>query len=134
MAANPADNTAPVFFAATKDYYFRRMTTWEGNPVTVRWYATDAENNILTYSIVTQPINGTAVIDGDGNLTFTPSASGTGMVTICATDVYGAATNLTIQINVGKKVPCALPPWATASPMAWAPTPPSNPTPCSCRP
>jgi len=53
------------------------VTTDEDTPITIEVLGndTDADGDQLTVSEVSQPANGTAIIDADGRVTYTPSAN-----------------------------------------------------------
>ncbi len=94
------NNTAPYFHASTKGQHFDRMPTFMGKATTVCWNAIDDQDNAITYSIVAQPANGTATVDERGNVTFVPTALGESVLTVAATDVYGASATINVTTYV----------------------------------
>ena len=66
---------------------------------------TDAENDPLTATAYTQPLNGTLVDDGNGVWTYTPNAgfTGTDTFTYTVTDGSAAATG-SVSVNVGSPI------------------------------
>ncbi len=88
-------------------------TTAEDTPVTIDVLAndTDVENDTLTVVSVTQPANGTAVINGDGTITYTPDDN------FCATDTFtytitdgdlGDTATVTVTVTCVNDAPVAV--------------------------
>ncbi|MEZ6130828.1 MAG: Ig-like domain-containing protein [Planctomycetaceae bacterium] len=63
---------------------------------------TDAEDDNLTVASVTQPANGTAVINADGSITYTPDSgfSGTDTFTYIANDGHADSNVATVTVTV----------------------------------
>jgi hypothetical protein len=63
---------------------------------------TDPEDDALSVSLVTPPSHGSAVLEPDGSLTYTPAVGHTGpdALVYAAVDVHGAAANATVNLNV----------------------------------
>ena len=97
IGVNPV-NDAPVAINDT-------ATTNEGTPITVavRGNDTDAENNSLIVSVVTQGANGSVVIDAiTGNPVYTPNAgfSGSDSFTYTISDGNGGDATATVNVTV----------------------------------
>ena len=73
----------------------------------------DLEGDILTVSIVTNPINGTATVNDDGTITYTPNAGFTGtdmfVYQVCDTSDECDVATVVITVNavVGNQTPIA---------------------------
>ena len=87
-------------------------TTPINQPVTVNVKAndTDPDNTPAQLTVsnpVVNPAQGTAVVNPDGTITFTPAANVTGPVTITytLTDPSGASDTATVTVNVGANTP-----------------------------
>ncbi|SFE77550.1 VCBS repeat-containing protein [Paenibacillus catalpae] len=65
-------------------------STNEDTPVNGSVTATDGDNNPLSYSVVTSPVNGTLTMNQDGTFTYTPNAN------------YNGADSFTYKANDGK--------------------------------
>ncbi|CUH77121.1 Ig-like domain-containing protein [Tropicibacter naphthalenivorans] len=91
------DNTAPE---ATDDL----ATVAEDGSTTVSVLAndTDLDGDTLTVSSVTDPANGSAVINGDGTVTYTPDAGYTGVdsFTYTVDDGQGGTDTATVTVTV----------------------------------
>lgn len=97
-----ANNTPPV--AEDADF-----TTNEGTPVSTPVVATDADDDELTYSIVSPPSNG--VISGTApNWTYTPNGvfSGADSFTYKANDGNADSNVATVDITVNDTIPMAI--------------------------
>ena len=102
----PPANRAPVAQSQS-------ATTNQNTPVTITLQATDADNDALTYVIVTQPKNGT--LSGSASTrTYTPKAgfSGTDSFTFKANDGQADSNVATVTINVKPAAPTNRPPVA----------------------
>lgn len=64
--------------------------------------ATDSENDPITYSIITQPVNGSVSLNLDGTFTYTPQANyyGPDSFTYQASDTNGGSDTATVSITV----------------------------------
>ena len=65
--------------------------------------ASDIENDTLTYSLTTGPVNGTLVLDAaTGQFTFTPNANynGSDSFVVTVTDSHGNSSVTTINLNI----------------------------------
>ena len=89
---------APVASDAT-------ITTPEDTAVSGTLTAVDADGDALTYAVVTQPANGTVVIDDatTGAFTYTPNADYTGLdpFTFVANDGTADSNTATLTVDVG---------------------------------
>jgi hypothetical protein len=93
-ATDPSPNTAPVAIAAS-------VSTAEDTAQTITLSATDADNQPLTYQVVTQPAKGT--LSGSApNLTYTPQAdySGSDSFTFRANDGSANSNTATVSITI----------------------------------
>jgi uncharacterized membrane protein len=81
------------------------VATQPGVPVTIAVLAndTDADGDPLTVAGVTQPGHGTATVNADGTITYTPAAGfvGTDTFTYTATDGRGGSGSAVVQVAVG---------------------------------
>jgi LPXTG-motif cell wall-anchored protein len=79
-------------------------TTDEDTPVVISPLDndTDADGDTLTMQSVTQPANGTVVINGDGTVTYTPDPNynGTDTFTYTITDGNGGTSTATVTVTV----------------------------------
>jgi len=96
-ACGPADNRPPVAAADS-------ATTYLTAPVTINVLAndTDPDGNPLTVTSVTQPIKGSAVINGGQTITFKPAAGSNGPVqfTYIVKDGAGGMASATVDVMV----------------------------------
>jgi VCBS repeat-containing protein len=78
--------------------------TPEDTPIAVAVLAndTDPDGDTLTVSAVTQPAHGTAAINADGTVTYTPAANfhGTDSFTYTADDGHGGTASATVALTV----------------------------------
>ncbi len=75
----------------------------EDEPLTGQIIATDIENDALTFTLTTPPVNGTLVLDPvTGQFTFTPNANynGSDGFVVTVTDSRGNSTNTSITLNI----------------------------------
>ena len=75
----------------------------EDEPVTGQIIADDIEDDALTFTIATPPVNGALVIDpATGQFTFTPNANynGADSFVVTVTDSRGNSTNTSITLNI----------------------------------
>ncbi|WP_407644872.1 Ig-like domain-containing protein [Candidatus Thiothrix anitrata] len=89
-------NSQPVAYAATE-------TLNEDTAKSMTLKATDAENNILTYTIVGQPTHGKITVPGsDGKITYTPNANyyGTDILTFKVNDGGSDSKTMAVSINI----------------------------------
>ena len=79
-------------------------TTWESSAVTIEVLAndTDSDGDPLSVSDVTQPSNGTATLNPDDTVTYTPGAgfAGSDSFTYTISDGQGGADSGTVSISV----------------------------------
>ena len=89
-------NDAPVAQDAT-------TSTQEDSTVMGSLSATDVDGDPLTYSVATQPSNGTVLISPSGDYTYTPDANynGSDSFTFVANDGTTDSNEATVTINVG---------------------------------
>ncbi|NIK69490.1 Ig-like domain-containing protein [Paenibacillus sp. BK720] len=90
-----APNASPV---AQDD----NKTIDEDTPVTGAVTATDGDNDTVTYSLVTAPVNGTVVLNADGTYTYTPNANinGTDSFTYKANDGKADSNVATVNLTI----------------------------------
>jgi len=78
------------------------ISTTEGTPVTFDPTTNDVDTDELTVTTVSDPAHGTAVINGDGTVTYTPDAGYVGTDTFTVTVSDGTATDTsTVTVTVG---------------------------------
>ncbi|MHA7246763.1 Ig-like domain-containing protein [Arthrobacter tecti] len=90
-------------------------STTTGTPVTIGVLANDTDPNIpgtdqtLSVSEVSTPANGTAAVNADGTITYTPNASfsGTDTFTYTVSDSAGGTDTVTVSVFVPDAVPVA---------------------------
>ena len=89
------ENDAPV----VPNYEF---TMLEDTILTSRVFATDLDEDLLTYTLQTQAANGIAVVNVDGTFTYTPNENfnGTDAFTVLVNDNQGGTAVSTITITV----------------------------------
>jgi VCBS repeat-containing protein len=83
ITVTEAPNAAPVAQDGSE-------ITNEDTPVNGSITATDGDNNPLTYSVVTTPINGTVTLNQDGTFTYTPNTN------------FNGTDSFTYKVNDGK--------------------------------
>ncbi|WP_233671883.1 retention module-containing protein, partial [Pectobacterium punjabense] len=95
-ATTAEDNSAPV----TAD---QSIATDEDTPVSGTIVATDVDGDTLSYTVSTQPANGTLTLDGTtGAYTYTPGANfnGNDRFVVTVSDGNGGTTTSTVSIGV----------------------------------
>jgi hypothetical protein len=106
-------------------------TTDAGVPVTINVLANDSDpdGDTLTVTAATDPANGTAVVNADNTITYTPDAGFTGTDTFDYTvdDGNGGTDTATVTVTVNEVTPPTPAPTATTVPTA-VPTTPPDPT------
>ena len=106
------DNESPVAVADA-------AATVAGTPVTINVLANDTDPNAdrLGVTVVTAPANGTAAVNADGTVTYTPDAGfvGGNSFTYAAADSYGAFATATVSVTVTAATP---PPGTNRPPVA----------------
>ena len=77
-------------------------TTAEDAPFSGSVTASDADNDALTYTVVTQPQHGTVVLNADGTYTYTPNANynGTDSFVFKTNDGTVDSTNATVTLTI----------------------------------
>ena len=84
------------------------VSTYENVMVQVTLEATDVDGDLLTYALVTQPINGTAVLTGD-SVDYTPDANynGIDIFTFTANDgtTNGNIATITVDVMIDTTAP-----------------------------
>ncbi|MEZ8866745.1 Ig-like domain-containing protein, partial [Vibrio splendidus] len=78
------------------------VTTDEDTPVSGSLTATDADNDQLTFSKGTEPLNGSVVVDENGNWTYTPDENynGSDSFTVVVDDGQGGTDTITVDVGV----------------------------------
>ena len=97
--------TIPIVVTAVNDTPIATappITTTEDTPKTGMVTASDADGDLLTYTISTPPTNGSVVVDANGNYTYTPNANfnGSDSFTITVSDGKGGNTLVNIPVTV----------------------------------
>lgn len=99
--SEPDINEAPVATKAT-------ITTETDTPVMDQLQANDPDGDAITFSLATEPQNGTVDISADGSFTYTPAKEFTGsdIFYFIASDglLTSAVTEVEITINVKQEV------------------------------
>lgn len=107
----PATVTVTVSDAAsTPAANDQTETTPEDTPVTQALDASDPDSQPLTYTVLTNPSNGTVTIDADGNFTYTPNDDfyGTDTFVYRASDgTFGDTATVTINVSSVNDPPTA---------------------------
>jgi len=98
VPATPTSTVAPI---AADD----RVETSRNTPVTINVLANDTPNGATTPNVVTTPLNGTAVVNTDGTIEYTPNTGFKGVDTL----VYelcnaGGCATATVSIEVTHKL------------------------------
>ena len=80
----------------------RSLTLNEDTQANGTLSATDVDNTVLTYSLVTQPVRGTVTLSGNGNYTYTPAKdfNGSDSFTFKASDGALDSNIATVSISV----------------------------------
>ena len=97
----PATPTSTVVPIAADD----RVETARNTPVTINVLANDTPNGATTPNVVTAPLNGTAVVNPDGTIEYTPNTGfvGTDRLVYTLCNAGGCAT-ATVNIEVTNKL------------------------------
>lgn len=95
----PERNAAPVAVSAD-------LTTQADIAIVDRLAATDANGDVITYAIADQPSLGTVTIESDGQFTYTPNATVTGMdsFSFTASDAANASSTATVNITIENQI------------------------------
>ena len=98
IPATPTSTVAPI---AADD----RVETARNTPVTINVLANDTPNGATTPNVVTAPLNGTAVVNPDGTIEYTPNTGfvGTDRLVYTLCNAGGCAT-ATVNIEVTNKL------------------------------
>jgi hypothetical protein len=96
------NNPAPI--AVNDSFTTPYLTPVSGN---VALNDSDPDGDALTFTVVTQPANGTVSMTGVGAFTYTPNSgySGTDSFTYRVTDADGASASATVTVTVGNAPP-----------------------------
>lgn len=76
------------------------VLTVAGQTATGRWTAADPEGDTVTWSVQTQPANGTLTADLDGAWSFAPATADAGSATVRATDSHGAYADFVVPVLI----------------------------------
>ena len=98
IPATPTSTVAPI---AADD----KVETARNTPVTINVLANDTPNGATTPNVVTSPLNGTAVVNPDGTIEYTPNTGfvGTDRLVYILCNAGGCAT-ATVNIEVTNKL------------------------------
>ena len=98
IPATPTSTVAPI---AADD----KVETARNTPVTIKVLANDTPNGATTPNVVTTPLNGTAVVNPDGTIEYTPNTGfvGTDRLVYTLCNAGGCAT-ATVNIEVTNKL------------------------------
>ena len=98
IPATPTSTVAPI---AADD----KVETARNTPVTINVLANDTPNGATTPNVVTSPLNGTAVVNPDGTIEYTPNTGfvGTDRLVYTLCNASGCAT-ATVNIEVTNKL------------------------------
>ncbi|MEK4721471.1 tandem-95 repeat protein, partial [Priestia sp. FSL W8-0524] len=90
----------PVNDAPTVPNY--TFSTQEDSPVVGAVVGTDVDGNPLSYQLQVAPVNGVAVVNGDGTFSYQPNLdfNGTDQFTVLVSDGQGGTAVSTVTINV----------------------------------
>ena len=85
------------------------LSVLHDRPLNNSVHATDADNDTLTYSAITQPTHGTLTLSSNGSFTYTPTAhySGPDSFTYQANDGLFNSNAATVMIGVNESAPIA---------------------------
>lgn len=91
----PEVNTSPMATGAN-------LITQTDTAITDKLSATDAQNDALSFSIKTEPTNGTVSVMSNGNFTYTPAANfvGSDSFAFSVTDGMTSPAEATINITI----------------------------------
>ncbi|GAA4200928.1 hypothetical protein GCM10022289_13500 [Pedobacter jeongneungensis] len=78
------------------------ISTAEDKPKTGKITATDVDGNTLNYTVSTQPLHGTVILNADGTYTYTPKPdyNGQDSFTVTVSDGNGGTITVTIPVTV----------------------------------
>ncbi|MFC4777355.1 Ig-like domain-containing protein [Paenibacillus sp. GCM10023252] len=81
--------------------------TFQNTPLNGQVVATDPNGDPITYTVNSQPLNGTVLVNPDGTFTYTPAPSFSGLdsFTVLVTTPTGGTAVSTVQINVINRLP-----------------------------
>jgi VCBS repeat-containing protein len=96
VTVNEPPNNAPVVSG------IEPVTTEKNTPVGGKVTATDADNDLLHYSVTTKPVNGTVVVLDEGVWTYTPTEGfvGEDSFVITVFDGKGGEASVTVKVTV----------------------------------
>ncbi|AGL21292.1 Ig-like domain-containing protein [Actinoplanes sp. N902-109] len=118
----PANNSAPaplrVNSAPTAGADSADIATNGTATVAVLSNDSDADNDTLSVALASPPAHGSALVNADKTITYTPAAgwAGTDTFTYTVSDGHGGATTATITVNVDNALPIAGDDVATTGP------------------
>lgn len=95
----PVKNAAPVAVSVN-------LITQADVAITDMLAASDANGDPLTYALAQEPTQGTVTIEADGQFTYLPNATVTGMdsFSFTASDAANASDTATVNITIEKQV------------------------------
>ena len=91
----PKPNMSPMALDAS-------IVTQTDTPVMDNLSATDADNDALTFSVITDPMSGTLTVMSNGSFTYTPAENfvGSDSFVFSASDGINAAAEATVNITI----------------------------------
>lgn len=80
----------------------RDLITQTDTPIMDNLKASDPENDMLSFSVKTEPVNGTLSVMNDGSFTYTPAATftGTDSFTFSVSDGVNSSSDATVNITI----------------------------------
>ena len=99
----PAPTPTPTVVPIAAD---DRVETARNTPVTINVLANDTPNGATTPTVVTAPLNGTAVVNPDGTIEYTPNTGfvGTDRLVYTLCNASGGCATATVSIEVTHKL------------------------------
>ncbi|RCU51675.1 tandem-95 repeat protein [Corallincola holothuriorum] len=83
-------------------------STIQGRPVSGQFVASDIEGSVLSYDVTLQPAQGVLTVNAQGSYTYTPNTTaviGVDSAEVTVTDAEGAASIITLAIQVNLNTP-----------------------------
>lgn len=89
----PKPNTSPTAMSAS-------VTTQADTPLTGKLMGSDADKDMLTYTVSAQPSQGMLTVQTDGSYTYTPNTDVVGTDQFSFTVSDGKATSMAAMVNI----------------------------------